>query len=181
MGKKEFDEYLRKQQANTESRTQIDWNKKRDEWLKFVEDFYKELEGFLGEYTKSGDVTFDYREKDIHEDFIGQYRVKSLLIRIKNKDVVLDPVGTNLIGAKGRIDMTGEAGVVKFVLVDKNSSGPRISVTISTEGPQEEKGTEEKRDQIEWGWKIATSPPRIRYIDINAESFFDALMEVING
>ena len=43
---------------------------------------------------------------------------------------------------------------------------------------------EKKNDEnapIEWEWKITTPPPRIKYIDINEESFFSALMEVING
>ena len=58
-----------------------------------------------------------YRGKTISEDPIGSYPVEEMHIQIKNKEVVLDPIGTNIIGAKGRVDMKGSAGIVKFVLV----------------------------------------------------------------
>lgn len=181
MGKKEFDEYLKKQRIGVEAGIQIDWGKKRDQWLGYLDSFYKQVEGFLSEYTKSGDVRFDYSEKDIHEEFIGQYRARALQIRIKNKDVLLDPVGTNLIGAKGRVDMSGDAGKVRFVLVDKDLSGPGMSITINTEGEPGSIEADKGSGRIEWTWKIATSPPRVEYIEMNAESFFDALMEVVNA
>ena len=181
MGKKEFDEYLKKRRTDTEAVMQIDWSTKRDDWLQYLADFYNQVETFLGEYRESGDVAFNYGEKDIHEEFIGQYRARSLRIRIKDKDVVLDPVGTNLIGAKGRVDMIGDAGTIKFVLVDRRLNGPGLSVAIEPRDKQREVEQEKEADGIEWAWKIATPPPRIKYIEVNAESFFDALMEVINA
>lgn len=181
MGKREFDEYLKKRRADTEAVVQIDWSEKRDDWLQYLADFYNKVEKFLGEYRESGDVAFNYDEKDIREELIGQYRVRSLRIRIKDKDVVLDPVGTNLIGAKGRVDMIGDAGTVKFVLVDRRLNGPGLSVAIKTQGKPREVEEEKEAEGIEWAWKIATPPPRIKYIEVNAESFFDALMEVINA
>jgi hypothetical protein len=181
MGKREFDEYLKKRRGDTETVTQIDWSKKRDDWLQYLAGFYNQVEKFLSEYRESGDVAFNYNEKDIHEESVGQYRAKSLRIRIKDKDVVLDPVGTNLIGAKGRVDMIGDAGTVKFVLVDRRLDGPGLSVAIKTQGKQREVEEEKEAEGIEWAWKIATPPPRIKYLEVNAESFLDALMEVINA
>ncbi len=181
MGKREFDAYLKKRRADAETVTQVDWNKKRDDWLQYLADFYNQVERFLGEYRKSGDVTFKYDEKYMQEEFIGQYRARSLRIRIKDKDVVLDPVGTNLIGANGRVDMIGDAGTVRFVLVDKSSNGPGLSVPVETQDKPRKVEGEKETEGIEWAWKIATPPPRIKYIEVNAESFFDALMEVINA
>lgn len=181
MGKREFDEYLKKRRADTEVVMQIDWSKKKDDWLQYLAHFYRQVEEFLREYRESGDVALNYRDKDIHEEFIGQYRATSLRIRIKDKDVVLDPVGTNLIGAKGRVDMIGDAGTVKFVLVDRRLSAPSVSVAIKAHDEQRETEEEKEADGIEWAWRIATPPPRIKYIEVNAESFFDALMEVINA
>jgi hypothetical protein len=181
MGKREFDEYLKKRRADTKAVMQIDWGKKRDDWLQYLDDFYNQVEEFLGEYRESGDVAFNYGEKDIHEEFIGRYRARSLRIRIRDKDVVLDPVGTNLIGAKGRVDMIGDAGAVKFVLVDRRLDGAGVSVAIKTQDEQRQVEEEKEPDDVEWAWKIATPPPRIKYIEVNAESFFDALMEVINA
>jgi hypothetical protein len=181
MGKREFDEYLKKRRADTEVVMQIGWSQKRDTWLQYLSDFYKQVEGFLSEYRESGDVAFNYGEKDISEEFIGQYLAKSLHIRIKDRNVILDPVGTNLIGAKGRVDMIGDAGTVKFVLADKRLGDPSVSVAIKTQAEQREVEEEKEADGVEWAWKIATPPPRIKYIEVNAESFLDALMEVINA
>ena len=34
---------------------------------------------------------------------------------------------------------------------------------------------------MELTWKIITPPPHIDYLEITEESFFEALMEIING
>jgi hypothetical protein len=100
----------------------------------------------------------------------------------RDKDVVLDPVGTNLIGAKGRVDMIGDAGASQIRPGrQKAGRGPGVSVAIKTQDEQRQVEEEKEPDDVEWAWKIATPPPRIKYIEVNAESFFDALMEVINA
>ena len=78
------------------------------------------------------------------------------------------------------MDLIGANGKVKFVLVDKTSSRPRIKVTVWVSGDKPPEEAEEKKE-IEWGWKIATPPPRIQYIDLEQDTFLDALMEVVGG
>ena len=41
------------------------------------------------------------------------------------------------------------------------------------------KKVNEGNGQEEMVWKIATSPPSIKYIDLDSDSFSDALLEVI--
>lgn len=94
--------------------------------------------------------------------------------------VKLEPIGTNLIGAKGRVDLIGKNGTIRFVLVNKNSSGPKIKVNIWIEGEEPPK-QEEVSKILEWEWKISTPPPRIKYIEFNQETFLSALMEVVGG
>ncbi len=38
-----------------------------------------------------------------------------------------------------------------------------------------------KNNEVNKIWKIATPPPNIKYINLDEETFFDALMEVIDG
>jgi hypothetical protein len=40
---------------------------------------------------------------------------------------------------------------------------------------------EEEPKDIEWDWKIATPPPRIQYINLEQDTFLEALMEVVGG
>jgi hypothetical protein len=76
---------------------------------------------------------------------------------------------------------------VKFVLVPENNNVPKIETAIlSTE--EDKKKWKEKQDKITKKnneankiWKIATPLPNIKYINLDEETFFDALMEVING
>lgn len=111
MGKREFEEYL--ERVSTEP--QIDWNTKKDEWIKQLTQFYKRVEGFFEKYKPSGNISWKYQKKTINEDPIPPYLADEMHIMIKNREVVLDPIGTNLIGAKGRVDMKGNAGIAKFV------------------------------------------------------------------
>lgn len=179
MSKKDFEEYLKKQHSKADEKAEIDWNKKRNEWLIYLDQFYEKIRGFLKDYTEPGDLSIEPSEKIIHEELIGEYKTTSMTIRFKGNEVILDPIGTNLIGAKGRVDMKGSAGTVKFVLVNKQSSGPMIKLMIQiAEEPVEE---EIENQENAWDWKIATPPPRIKYIELDEESFFDSLMEVING
>jgi hypothetical protein len=93
----------------------------------------------------------------------------------------MTPIGTLLIGAKGRVDVVGPAGRARLVLVNSIASGPTIRVTVSIGGKPEPPTAEVEPKEITWEWKIATSPPAIRYIELTQESLFRALMEVANG
>ncbi|MFH1116078.1 MAG: hypothetical protein V1792_19365 [Pseudomonadota bacterium] len=172
MGKKDFDEFLEKDRANTHLEPRVDWTGRRDEWLEYLREFYKLVAEFLSDYVASGDVSTEYEDKYINEELVGRYPAQSLHLRIRGRDVILDPVGTNVIGARGRVDMTGPAGTVRFVLIGWDV------IRVRT---RRERGAEAETNIPEWVWKIATPPPRISYLDLNAESFLDALMEVINA
>lgn len=174
MTKKRFDEFVAKQSSETKE-SGIDWSKKRDEWLEYLAMFYKKVESFLQEYISKGQIRIDYGTKRISEEYIGEYEVRTAIIHLGRNQIRLDPISTNLIGAKGRVDMIGPNGKVKFVLVDRDASAPRISVQVWIQG-QEPPPKAEKPKKIEWAWKIGTPPPRIKYIELHPESFFDAFI-----
>lgn len=181
MGKKDFDEFIKKQREKTDEEHEIDWNKKRDEWLAYLNQLYKKILTMMKKYTESGDVSVEYHDKSINEEWIGEYKAKTMILKFKGNEVSFDPIGTNLIGAKGRVDLKGSAGIVKFVLVNTQSVGVRQKITIHIPGESKTEEKYQEPETVEWDWKIATPPPKIEYVGLNEESFFDALMEVING
>lgn len=102
----------------------------KNRWLDHLDRLYTRIEKMLEGYTKSGDIELKYQEKSLNEEYIGEYAVKSLRIKMKYQEVVLDPIGTNLIGAYGRVDMNGSSGTVRLVLVNKNLSRPETKISI---------------------------------------------------
>lgn len=177
--KKTFDEFVVSQTAQAKE-SEIDWDKRRDEWLQKLEQFYGLVESFLREYIDNQQIQIAYDSKRIVEEYIGAYDARTASIVVGKNKICLDPIGTNLIAAKGRVDMNGPNGKVKFVLVDKDAPAPSISVRVWIEG-EEPPPEQPKKEVVEWAWKIGTPPPRIRYIELTQETFFDALMEVANG
>ena len=180
MSRHEFEEFLRRhEEEKITAQERIDWNKMREEWVKHIEGFYQVVKNWLKDYVEEGKVTIKTLAMTLNEEPIGPYKTHKLLLKIANQEVILSPVGTLLIGAKGRIDMESRTGKVRFVLVDERSEGPLVRTRVS--GDKRSKSKKIDESKISWTWKIATPPPSVRYISLNEESFFDALMELINA
>ncbi len=177
MSKKAFDAFVQGQAMRMRTGTK----QELEEWLAYLETFYKTIGGYLRSYEEQDQVRIDVRKRDIIEERIGPYQVDAWDITIGEFAVQLIPIGTNLIGAKGRVDMNGRGGTVRFVLVDKGASAPRISVTVHLGDAPLQKPAGPSPAPIDWAWKIATSPPSIRYLELTEETFFDALLEVANA
>ena len=171
-----FDDFVNQQIAKT--KPSIDWTQRRDAWRRHLDEFYQLAEGFLRKYIDQDKVRITWSTKQINEEYIGIYEVASLEVQIGAIKVRFDPIGTLVFGAKGRVDMRGPHGKVKFVLVPKIASSPVLRVIIQ-EAPVEVK--DEPEPVEEWVWKRRTPPPNIKYIELEEESFLSAIMEVANA
>jgi ABC-type Fe3+/spermidine/putrescine transport system ATPase subunit len=179
MTTKLFDEFV-KEQASAAKGAPIDWAKQLADWQQFLADFYKRVETFLEKYVTENKIELRYKKKTIHEESIGTYDVNALTVLLGNTVIRFDPVGTMLIGTKGRIDMTGPRGTVTFLLVDKDATAPRVTVEVRIAGTKPPTRPARKTD-IEWTWKILTSRPSIKFENLEPTSFYDAMMKVVNG
>ncbi len=179
-GNTDFSAFVKRQQSAAAEEEPVDWAKERDEWLGPLKELYDQIESFLAEYIKNGEIKRSYRDIPLNEENIGSYIAPAMILKIGRQEITLTPVGTMLIGSKGRVDVEGPAGRTRLVLVDNEASGPprKVSVTI---GKTEPAAAEVAPKDIKWKWKIATSPPIIQYIELTQESLFQALMEVANG
>ena len=121
-----FDEFVNQQVAKAKPST--DCIQERDNWIHHLDKFYQLVKGFLRKYIEQDKVHIAWTTKQINEEYIGTYEVASLEVLIGAVKVHFDPIGTNLIGAKGRVDMHGPHGTVKFVLVPKTASAVRVIV-----------------------------------------------------
>lgn len=161
---------------------EIDWNEQKKEWLAFIDVFYESIQGWLKPLIDDGVVSIYFKDKNLNEDFIGDYIVREMVIKSAGKEVVFRPIGTLLIGSKGRIDMEGGAGKVQFLLADKKSEGMKITVKVSVDGSDIKSNKDESRREVEWTWKIIRRGlNKIQYIDFNEDNFSSALLEVMGA
>jgi hypothetical protein len=92
----------------------IDWAAKRDAWLRAVAELYRTI---VDDYLKAAkdDVEIAQADKVVTEDYIGEYHVSELVLRVGDEQVVFSPRGTNIVGAQGRIDVHGDRGDATIV------------------------------------------------------------------
>lgn len=181
MGKKDLQAFIAAKKKS-EKIKEINWEKRKEDWLLKLNELYADIESWLNDFEQDV-VSINYIDKEINEEHIGIYTARKMILRIADEQVVLDPVGTLLIGAAGRVDMRGKNGQVKLVLVPASSTGVEIKVQIKgkEESEREIQQTKKNNDNEEMVWKIATPPPSINYIELDSDSFSDALLEVIGG
>jgi hypothetical protein len=181
MTKEEFKKVLDEKSRVAEEAPAIDWEATKCDWLENLAHFYAMVEGYLAEFQNEGKVKLKTSSVTITEEHLGAYEAESRSILIGADKVDLVPIGTLLIGAKGRVDMVGPAGTAKFILTGKHANGVRISVTIRGETKPAQAAPAEPDAPEELVWKLATPPPKIRFFDLEPETFFSALTEVVNG
>lgn len=179
MKTKSFDEFVKKSNESP-SKDEVDWNATLKEWQDNLTSFYSKVERILEPYVSAEQIHLKKTKMELREEFLGTYEVDSLSINIGRINVDLKPIGTLLIGAKGRVDMIGPKGTIKFVLVPDAVEGPNASLGLAAYLS----GNIDKVENLserKWDWKISTPPPKIKYRDINEKSIQQALMEVSNG
>jgi hypothetical protein len=105
-------------------------------------------------------------------------------IKIGRQYVQLEPVGTLLIGSKGRVDIVGTAGRAQILLVNEKakSVADLIKVTV-TSGSKKDMPPPPPASAgpISWAWKIVSQGARREFVEVNKESFFELLMEIANA
>jgi hypothetical protein len=164
----EFDQFVLEQLAAATGEKKINWEEKKQAWLQSLTELYEEIARLLVPYKGKG-VAIEYSTIQITEDFIGEYEATACAILIGRIPVRLIPVGTNLVGAKGRVDVLGPRGRGRFVLVDEAYVSP------------ESKRESAKMSKRSFVWRIVSPPPRLHYSEITQESLQNLLLAVTRG
>jgi len=78
----------------------------RDTWIREMHRLYKEIENWFSEYLEQGYMSVEYRELQYAEceDFFQDTRIMELSLG-GGVSVILEPTGTNVIGAFGKTDL----------------------------------------------------------------------------
>ena len=165
---KEFENFL-EQEAEQDDSLVIDYEQEKKEWLTRIDEFYTKIQEFVGDYLKQGKITQEWKTIQLQEDYFGEYDVKQLMLKVGKKRLIFKPVGRFIIGCNGRIDLNSELGTLRFVLVPQNLDEHETFFLSNIDS------------KTEWCWKIVTAPPRVNYLELTEQSFFEALMEIANA
>ena len=180
MAEKEFSEFVRRKTERAKAEEAIDWGKRRAQWLRELEDLYARMEGHLKPYMQAGEIQIERTPIQLREDHLGTYDAEKLTFRIGREKIVAKPIGTLLIGASGRVDLSGSRRTLKIVLLAKG--GPVLTTKVEAGGVTEESSHSMVRGEVaEAGWYIETSPPESVVVAFGQDSFRDAIMEVSGG
>ncbi len=196
MENRDFDQFIKRQQSNA-NEVAINWDQERDDWLACLSGLYAEIEALLGKYIASGQIRPEFKQIELNEENIGSYTAREMILKIGRQDVVLRPVGTLLIGFKGRVDVEGPAGRRQIALVDSRALGVADLIHVSVTGgersprlPKKKLKPEEKIAEVEdaidqkdthWAWRIVTPPPERRFEKITQQSLFQLILDVANA
>ncbi|OCS91760.1 hypothetical protein [Caryophanon latum] len=175
MSLKDLEDFINKNE-NEKNNDVFNWENEKKEWIDYVDKFYKDVECWLE--PLGAKVTYQFNDITLHEESYESYTIRQMQIGISGYQVFLEPIGTMLIGAKGRIDLKGPYGLKKFLLLSKD----RINVTVKFKKELEEaKGSMPKSKQpIDWNWRLAPDEIYGDYLQVNADNFYSALLSVVS-
>lgn len=183
MSKSEFDAFVQQQQTDSEKFSGFDPKQQLQEWYYYLDLLYKKVAACMKRYVSSNTASIEYDNITLTEDFSGSYSIRRMLLKIGRSTITFTPVGTMLIGSKGRVDVQGPHGGARLILINKKVNHARqlISVRVSRPGdPPPPLPTVEDVRKIEWDWKIITPPPEMGFIELTDEAFFNMILTVAN-
>lgn len=174
-----FDEFVKQRTTRARQCAEaLNSGETLDAWLRELDALYSAMQEYLKSYIDSGEITIERRPVQLTEDYLGTYDADALFLCIGDDEVIAKPVGTLLIGSRGRVDLSGPRKTLRMVLLDNDS--PAIKIDISgTGGPIEATARSLWRGAVDrTGWYFVTQPPAATATALDEDSFRDAIMDV---
>jgi hypothetical protein len=180
MSKSEFDEFVKRQQIEQQAAATA--KQQLGEWHRYLGALYEKIESYLQTYVANETARIEYVNLALNEEFIGSYLAQRMILKIGRSTITFTPIGTMIIGMKGRVDVQGPSGQVSLFLVSKQATSARSLVQVTFRRPGDPPHpSAEAIKEIEWVWKIGTPPPEMRFLELTQETFFDMILEVANA
>ncbi|MBJ2176917.1 hypothetical protein JC795_01785 [Pseudomonas veronii] len=174
---KSFEDFVAKHSTGSETPT-FDPEKEIQEWQVALDSLYALIESFVLPYKEAGSVALKFVPTTLHEESLGAYKVNKGVLTVGNAKYILAPVGTMLIGSKGRVDVLGPTGTGMLALV--RGDGPKINVrvTIGSEATPSVDKFESEKSKLPWKWKVVSNKPPYTYMELTENNFLSLLMEL---
>ena len=101
-----------------EANGSLDWDTRRERWIQQVHHLFSQIQAWLSDYESQNYLSTSVTMKPLNEEHLGAYEIEVLTIKAGLRKVILDPVGSIVIGGEGRIDFyrSGEYSA-RFMLI----------------------------------------------------------------
>jgi hypothetical protein len=109
----------RQQKADAED--VVDWEEMKNWWGQTVHNLFDQIDGWLRSLIQSGYIKSLRKSTQLIEEDLGAYDIESLELQLASRKLTFDPVGTVLIGAYGRIEVSGPNGKAVLLLLNTDS------------------------------------------------------------
>jgi len=123
----EFEDLVRRfaeRQERAEREDAVDWQELRSWWTRKVTQLFDQIEAWLRPLIDSGAIKSTRHPMQLTEEDIGQYDVESLQLQLASRKLTFRPEGTMLVGAFGRIEVSGPTGKTVLLLRDADKDVP---------------------------------------------------------
>lgn len=145
------------------------WENKKKKWMESIEQFYNEIETWMKSIP---DLKIIHEAIELEEKNKGCFNIERMIIKAGKKNAVLKPVETVIMGVHASLELQGDNGIVKFVLVPEDYKIPNLFDNTRFENKKDS-------DAEKLIWKIVTSSPLVKFIDMNKEVFTESLMRIL--
>ncbi len=118
-----LEEKLRKASlGRREKASETDWDRRRSVWTEQVGILYRNVEKWLKRYVEKNYISIHFYDVTLREEHIGKYSMDVLELDLGEHSVLFRPVGTNIIGAYGRVDwyMAGRPDDKRMLILREN-------------------------------------------------------------
>jgi len=93
-----------------------DWDARRAKWQGDIAHLYGMVRGWLKPLESNRTIRVEEATVTLREDYLGTYKVPEMSILIGSQKVAFHPKGTLIVGAQGRVDVSGDASVRTLVV-----------------------------------------------------------------
>lgn len=111
-------------QLKNDAENVVDWNEMKRWWVGMVDDLFSQIDAWLRPLILSGSVKSIRKSVQLTEQDLGRYDIASLELLLASRKLTLEPVGTMLIGAFGRIEVSGPNGTAVLLLLNTDNKVP---------------------------------------------------------
>ncbi len=151
-----------------------DASKEVEQYIRAIDHLYADIR----QWIEGTSITPRETTIVISEEQKGEYRAPALQLMDEEDHLIvrIHPVGTNIIGASGRVDFIGGIGKENIVLLRGNE--PSMSVTIGRNGSKETRFSPIYRGVTEEGWYWIEDKIRAKANFLDQAVFWEVVAQV---